>query len=439
MRGLSERRLSARALACVLAAAALFVAPSVASAAEGWEFGGHAKAQLLYGTYPGESLLADALGRDTFDQYVDLRLNTAVRRQRWELRADYQIDGGHGDTQAGITRASRGAGLGDPAAALLVGSPIVDDDRRLVDLTWTIHRGGDDFALHRLDRLYVSYTGERLVARVGRQVLSWGNGLVYTPMDFFNPFDPAAVDREYKAGDDMLYAQYLFADGHDLQAVVVGRRDPNDGDVEADRFSFAAKYHGFAGDGEYDLLLAHHFGDTIVALGGNRPLGGAVWRGDLVLTDTGHSLVASLVTSIGYSWVWWGKNVNGLVEYFYNGFGTDDGHYTVADLERERELVRRIERGELFTAGRNYLAGSATVELTPLWTLAPNLFLNASDGSVFAQLVSRHDLAENWQLLLAAGIPLGPSGTEFGGIDVGFDDRTLGAGYSLFGQLAFYF
>ncbi len=55
------------------------------------------------------------------------------------------------------------------------------------------------------------------------------------------------------------------------------------------------------------------------------------------------------------------------------------------------------------------------------------------------RLVSRHDLAENWQLLLAAGVPFGAKGTEFGGIDAGFDDRTLGAGYSLFAQSAWYF
>jgi len=42
--------------------------------------------------------------------------------------------------------------------------------------------------------------------------LSWGNGLVFSPMDIVNPFDPTAVDTEYKAGDDMLYGQidYFF-------------------------------------------------------------------------------------------------------------------------------------------------------------------------------------------------------------------------------------
>ena len=35
------------------------------------------------------------------------------------------------------------------------------------------------------------------------------------PMDLMNPFDPATIDTEYKAGDDMLYFQYLQDGGND--------------------------------------------------------------------------------------------------------------------------------------------------------------------------------------------------------------------------------
>jgi hypothetical protein len=37
-------------------------------------------------------------------------------------------------------------------------------------------------------------------------------------MDLVNPFDPASIDTEYKAGDDMLYVQYLQDNGNDMQA-----------------------------------------------------------------------------------------------------------------------------------------------------------------------------------------------------------------------------
>ncbi len=140
--------------------------------------------------------------------------------------------------------------------------------------------------MHRLDRLSVGFTTERSAWRFGRQAISWGNGMVFTPMDVFNPFDPAAVDKEYKTGDDMLYGQYGFDNGNDLQGVAVVRRDPVTGQVEQDQSSLAFKYHGFLGMNEYDLLAAEHYGDRILGLGGNVALGGAVWRGDLTWTRT---------------------------------------------------------------------------------------------------------------------------------------------------------
>ena len=65
--------------------------------------------------------------------------------------------------------------------------------------------------------------------------------------------------------------------GDDLQGVAVFRRDLETGDVDAEWSSFALKYHGFAGPGEFDLLAARHFDDPLLGGGGNVPLGGAVW------------------------------------------------------------------------------------------------------------------------------------------------------------------
>ena len=82
--------------------------------------------------------------------------------------------------------------------------------------------------------------------KFGRQAITWGNGLIYNVMDIFNPFDPAAVDKEFKTGDDMLYGQYLLSGGNDVQGVMVFRRDPITEDVEADQSSLAFKYHHMA-------------------------------------------------------------------------------------------------------------------------------------------------------------------------------------------------
>jgi hypothetical protein len=391
--------------------------------------GGHAKYLFLVSTFPDDSLFRDVIDTPSVNQFGDLRLKFGWQKDRVGLAADYQFIAGKGD---GFVLAS---GL---PGNLLIPRRVPSDQFRLMDLTHVISESSDSIVEHRLDRLYIDVTTTSTVARIGRQAISWGNGLIYAPMDFFNPFDPSAVDKEYKTGDDMLYGQYLRQNGDDAQAVWVFRRDLA-GEVTSDVDSIAAKYHGFAAESEYDLLLAEHFDDTIAGIGVITNIGGAIWRGDITLTDTETDEVFSLVTSLSYSWIGWGKNISGIIEYFYNGFGIADGNYSPAALASNPDLVERIVRGELFTLGRNYVAASAMVELTPLWMLTPNVFINASDGSMLMQLVSSYDLRQDWRFLSALGLPAGPAGTEYGGIDSGVPGKTLSAGISLFAQLAWYF
>jgi len=416
-------------LPCVIACV-MTCALTVSAVAETDFFkGGHAKYLFLLNTFPDDSLFRDFIDSPSVDHFGDLRLKFQWQKRKVKLVTDYQLLAGSGD---GLTLANSLPGN------ILVQDRIPDDRFRLMDLTHVISEDSNSVLAHRLDRLYVDITTPRAVARIGRQAVSWGNGLIYTPMDFFNPFDPAAVDKEYKTGDDMLYGQYLRQSGDDLQAVWVIRRDIN-GEVSSDVDSLAAKYHGFAAGKEYDVLIAQHFDDNIFGVGGNSNIGGAVWRGDVTLTDTQTDNVFSLVTSFSYSWVAWDKNISGIVEYFYNGFGIDDGDYSPAALASNPDLVDRIARGELFTLGRHYVVGSALMEMTPLWMLTPNVFINVSDGSMLAQLVSSYDLKQDWQLLAALSVPVGPPGTEFGGIDSGVAGKQLSTGLSLFAQLAWYF
>jgi hypothetical protein len=416
-------------LPCLLACVMTCALAMSASADTGLFKGGHAKYQFLLNTFPDDSLFRDFIDTPSIDHFGDLRLKFGWQKDRVKLVSDYQLLAGKGD---GFILASSLPGN------VLIPERIPSDRFRLMDLTHVISESSDSVVVHRLDRLYVDITSTKAVARIGRQAVSWGNGLIYTPMDFFNPFDPTAVDKEYKTGDDMLYGQYLRQNGDDLQAVWVVRRDLN-GDVSSDVDSIAAKYHGFAGENEYDVLVAEHFDDNVFGIGGITNLGGAVWRGDITLTDTQTDDVFSLVTSLSYSWLGWGKNISGILEYFYNGFGIADGNYSPVALDNNPDLVERIVRGELFTLGRNYMAASAMVEVTPLWLLTPNVFVNINDGSMLAQLVSTYDFKQDWRLLTALGIPVGAAGTEFGGIDAGVAGKYLSTGLNVYLQLAWYF
>ena len=415
------RRAAAGVALALLADASVAGVPGLA--------GGHLKGRWLTATYPEDSLFRAAAGPVTHDQLGSLRLKFRASPGPLQVEADYQLLGQHGDGLA-LARELEDLFLLPPA--------VPDDDRRWWDLTTEISSGNDTVLLHRLDRLNLSWAGDRLVLRFGRQAVSWGNGLIYNPMDFFNPFDPAAIDTEYKVGDDMLYGQSLTDAGNNWQVVNVQRRDA-DGDVTGAVSSTALKYHGFGLDREYDLLLAQHFDDIVLGAGGVLNVGEAVLRGDILLTDTDSDEVASLVVNWSYSWTWGGYNVSGVAEYFYNGFGLRESEYTPGDIAAADDLVARIRRGELFTLGRHYLAGSLMVELSPLVNLSPSLFVNLGDQSALAQVVLQWDAAQDWQLLGAVNLPLGPAGTEYGGLDSGVDGLSLSTGPGVFAQVAFYF
>jgi hypothetical protein len=418
-------RVAAVVLGCALAGAVVTIAGDTT-----FDLGGRVSPQVVLTTYPGNSAFEEFFGSSSVDSAVEGRLSFGARRNRWSFDADYQLVGLEAD-RLEFTRE-----IPDELQILFPHLP--DDSTRLFDLTHVIHDSGNRALLHRLDRLAVTYTADQVVMKFGRQAISWGNGMVFTVMDIFNPFDPAAVDREFKTGDDMLYGQYLQTNGNDLQGVMVFRRDPFTGDVESDQGSLAFKYHHMASISEYDGLIAQHFGDTLVGAGANVSLGGSVLRGDAMVTFTDDDTVFSLVTSLSHSWTWSGKNVSGVAEYFYNGFGQSDGCYSFGCLAENPELLARVSRGELFSLGRNYFALSAMIEVTPLFLLTPNVFCNLTDPSALVQVVFQNDLKENLLLWSAINLPLGADGTEFGGPATEIPDRYLSSGPSASIQLVWY-
>jgi len=406
------------------------VASQSSSSATQWNFGGHGKYQFVHTQVPKDSVLHSSSGDNLQDHNIEVRMKIAARRDRLDFEAHPQFITVHSETLSSFR---------DVPGLLFPGRDVINDDRRWFNLTHEIHNQGKNATLVRLDRLNVGYTGDKTVIRFGRQAISWGNGLLFTAMDIFNPFDPAAVDKEYKTGDDMLYTQYLLDSGNDIQAVGVVRRNPIDGEVDTDQSSLAVKYHGFFGSNEFDVLLAEHYGDALIGLGASTSLSGAVLRGDLVLSDTDSGSVVSAVGGASYSWVSSGHNCTGLLEYYFNGFGQKGSDYSASSLAGNPELVKRLARGELFNLGRHYLGASVTLEATPLLNLTPNLFINLVDPSALAQLTLNYDWKQDLQVLAALNIPIGPNGSEYGGIDAMEPGMYLSTGLSLFAQLAWYF
>jgi hypothetical protein len=293
----------------------------------------------------------------------------------------------------------------------------VQDDRQLMDLSDVIEENDDLILYQRLDRLALTILPAWGQVRLGRQAITWGNGFLFNPMDLFSPFSPTDIERDYKIGTDMAFAQVGLGNIAGVELLYVPRRDPTDNDVKWDQSSLAGKVHFALGDTEFDIMAAHHYDDPVIGLGSRGYLNDAAWRLDATWTFLDHtegSDYLSLDANVDYSWVWIEKNFYGFIEFFYSGVGRTD--YTRAVVDPQ--IVERIDRGELFTLGKYYLSGHVRVELHPLFNLSLTAINNLSDPSGLLQPYGTWDVTQNLELTFGGNVFWGAKDTEYGGFKI---------------------
>jgi hypothetical protein len=126
----------------------------------------------------------------------------------------------------------------------------------------------------------------------------------------------------------------------------------------------------------------------------------------------------------------------GYAEYFRNGLGSaDEAGYLTPDPA----LTARIERGELFTLGRDYAALGVQVELHPLVNVFASYLQNLRDASRYLQLRATWDWRQNVQFMGGFNLPAGERGSEYGGIPVPATGAYLAPGRAAYLRGAWYF
>ncbi|MBC2742031.1 MAG: hypothetical protein HGJ93_03015 [Desulfosarcina sp.] len=403
------------------------------------QWGGHLKA-LVDLRWPESNTLLD-IGADPplLDGTIDFRLTNRISLPwRTEFEAHYESILHAGD----VIRKARDIESDFPGAAkaFTILNPNDLDQRRLFDLTSVLDEGNNFVFYHRLDRLNLTILPDWGVVRVGRQALTWGDGFVFNPMDLFNPFSPTDIERDYKVGDDMAFAQLLLEGGTDVQALMVPRRNPVTGDVDENYSSVAGKAHLSRYGFEYDVMAAQHYQDFVGGLGVSGYAKDAAWRINATWTvlddDAGHDRgYLSFVVNTDFSWIWWQHNFYGFVEYYFNGLGNNDYLEALCDPA----VVERIDRGELFVLGKNYLTGQIQAEVHPLFNFFFNVILNTADPSAVVQPWVQWDAMQNLRVVMGGKLAIGADGTEFGGFRVPETSRRVGFPDSVYTRITLFF
>jgi len=400
-------------------------------------FGGHVRLEGGVTGYDSGSYY-EPVGTDTgMDALVNVRLtDKLILSEKIYGEAHYEAFLKWGDTykkRYDLQRYSPSLPGG------LVPDPSNMDERRLLNLTKTVKETEDYILWNRLDRLFFSIKPSWGDIIIGRQAVTWGNGLIFNPMDLFNPFSPSDTIRDYKIGDDLVSVLFYTKFLGESNLLYVPRRDSTTGEVDFKSSSVAGKSHFFAGDIEIDIMGAIHYNEIVFGLGGTGYFGDAAWRTDLVWSSLEETKdekgYFEFVANIDYSWEWLKKNMYGLIEYYHNGLGKNN--YT--DAMRDPLVLERIGRGELFVLGKNYLSGQIQVEIHPLFNVYLSVINNVKDPSGIIQPRAILSMTQNLNLQFGANIFYGEKASEYGGFLIPDTNYYTNAAPSAYVLLSYYF
>ncbi|MBW1635602.1 MAG: hypothetical protein JRJ68_04935 [Deltaproteobacteria bacterium] len=416
-------------------AAFLLVIQTPASALE-YELTGHVRGQSSLAWYPENHILSRAEGQQSFfDSAVDFRVNSSIFLSNYlNFNFAYEAAIAGGQSRKAISRLP----LEDELLQLF--RPAVpSDDGQLFSLTHVFARNDDYIGYHRIDRLSLSLDTDYGTIAAGRQALTWGNGLIFNPLDLINPFSPTDIIRDYKAGADMLLYQVGGNRITDFQLVYVPRRDPETDQPESSLSTFGTRLQISYHELDFDLLAIKNYEDPVIGAELTGYIGDAVFRTDFSITlaegDNSEQHYLSAVANIDYSWTWEEKNWYGFIELYHNGFGADNP----IDALQSEDLTIRLLRGELFVTGKWYLDGMLRYEAHPLVNCFTSIIINLKDGSFLLQPRITWDMSDSVQLTGGINLPVGRSGDEFGDIEYPQEDISSGRGVQGYALATWFF
>ncbi len=298
---------------------------------------------------------------------ADARAKVEVVHEPWRLDVHHAVSVVQGGQQLGLASDVTGVALTAP---------------EFVDLTWEPDVGDDLVIRGRTDRLLFSIEAPHITFTAGRQPVSFGTGLVFTPMDIVNPFLGATIDTEYKPGIDALRADVfggVSARGT-LVAAWVGPLPIHHSDVDPSFDDLMLATSGGFTVGTTDIigLLAYARSEPVVGVGFTGSIGPAGAHGEATLTvpaedaEEDEPFVRALVGGD-----WRPTPTTTLsAEVYVQTFGASDPSGYLDILAGPR-----VARGEVWTVGRWYAAVMASQEITPIVDASVAVIGNLEDPS----------------------------------------------------------
>lgn len=299
--------------------------------------------------------------------------NDSSAEIHYEYQPIYQSQAGYGGNSGGI--ASTVGVTSNRYRYKDLSNDVADDDSRWVQL-------------HNLDRLNYRYSNSHGDLTVGRQVVSFGSARFINPTDIFLPYTLQTLNQEYRVGIDALRYQWALGDFSvlDMGAIVGedgkkensalflrGRENIDGSDIELvmivqdQSYLLGGGIETALGDFGFWFETAYAYSDSVSE---QEPV--SYWR---------HSVGADYAL---------GDNVITMVEYHFNGAGSDSAKEYLLLLQ-----LQPYEKGGVYLLGQHYVIPSISWVMNPLVNFSGSAFFNLSDQSQFFSLAMDVSWSDN--------------------------------------------
>jgi predicted porin len=262
---------------------------------------------------------------------------------------------------------------------------VVGESYRLTDLKSSLSDEDSKHQLYQnLDRLNVQLQFEQGDLTIGRQAISFGSARFINPTDIFLPFNVQTLNQEYRTGVDAIrYQSPLGELGEFDVGIVLGK------DAKPENSAAFLQLRGNVNGKDLQFALTRFAEQTLVGAGIQTALGdfGFWFEAANVTGDFDY-----LRSSIGLDYAFT-ENIFAMVEYHYNGAGSDNPDDYLLLLE-----TLPYRQGGVFLLGKEYIMPSVSIQASALWSVGFQGIYNLSDDSAFLSVSAEYNVAEDFYM-----------------------------------------
>lgn len=270
---------------------------------------------------------------------------------------------------------------------------------QLVNMNFLVAHGRNVYYQQLIYRAILSYESRPLTVRVGRQLITWGEGYFFTPtMNLFNPFFPTQIELlDRRPGCDAV--NVLFHKYKKFR--VEGIYTPPGKSLDPQRYmgKISTEFKGF----DFMVLGGRVDRNNIFGFDFAGNVKNSTLRGEFLYQNAYHQPdFVQCVVNADYNFP---CNIHGLVEYYYNG----QGHLNTSAYD-----YRAFVNGTIQQLGKHYVALSLEKDITPLLRAENRFIINAGDASIVERPEIQYSIKQNLVATLGVEIFAGQKNSEYG-------------------------